>query len=546
MAAYLMGIMLVGFESAAAQTTIDLAEAVLQCHQAVAATEVDIAQARVEILTRRVQSLQQLGQSGHSSWLEFMSADTELCEATARHSAALQYQTWLQQQSIEKGVSAVTVYVNLPGSKAILGWANVSEMAEPQRTEIFALLNEQLQMPAPRIAALAAAQVRIDNVQHAISTLRQSESDHSHELQTQNLRLSLASAEYSLIESEGRLREAERQQMKSLLNSAVRSNELPASSPAVTENTGPASNHNGYEQSLQEMLSLEAACTGQILVSGALQSWAETDHAAASKLRSLGLASVQRTDLSRMQLQSLEQSMEFQLDFRAWQKHWTSQHWSKPSADVATAVHSLQISVPQLSNELPRNPELLRTIVALFREQALLKAQQDGLTFRMDKHMRLLEKLRNQSQQNPREIQQAMLMKDLLAAQTQHTSEQLSLADLTCAAMSELKEAQATHPTSLEFIDQDAARLMLFAAERQDAQSQETNTAQVERQLRRRVTDVGTLLEQGYAARQEILNAQQQLFDFLAEQEQRTVNAQQSRLRQQMMRQILKKQMAIH
>ncbi|MBC7967580.1 MAG: hypothetical protein H7Z17_16825, partial [Fuerstia sp.] len=252
--------MLLGLESAAAQTTTDLADAVLQCHQAVAAAEVDIAQARVEILAQRVQSLQQLGQGGHASWLEVMSADTELCEATALHSAALEYQTWLQQQRISEGVSAVTVYFNLPGSKAILGWASVSEMAEPQRTEIFALLDNQQQTPAPRIAALAAAQLRIDTVQHAITILEQSESDHAPELQLLNLQLSLARAEHSLIESEGRLRDAECQQMRSLLNSAVRADQLHTSIPAVTEISATVSNHNRYEQSLQDMLSMEAEC----------------------------------------------------------------------------------------------------------------------------------------------------------------------------------------------------------------------------------------------------------------------------------------------
>ncbi|MBC7967251.1 MAG: hypothetical protein H7Z17_15155 [Fuerstia sp.] len=382
-------------------------------------------------------------------------------------------------------------------------------------------------------------------MQHAITILEQSEFDHAPELQLLNLRLSLARAEHSLIASEGRLRDAECQQMRSLLNSAIRADQLHSSIPAVTEISATVSNHNRYEQSLQDMLSMEAECTGQILVAETLQSWAEKDHAAATKLRSLGFASVQRTDLSRMQLQSLEQSMEFQRDLQAWQKYWTSERRSRRSSDVATVVHSRQTSEPQFFNGLPHNPELLRTILALYREQSSLKAEHNGLTFRTNQHLQLLEKLRNQSQQNPREIQQAMLMQDLLAAQTQQTSEQLSLANLTCAAMFELLEAQAARPTSLEFIDQDAAKLMLFAAERQDVQSQETNTAQVERQLRRRVADVGTLLEQGYAARQEMFNAQQQLFDFLAEQEQRTVNAQQSRIRHQMMRLILGKQVAM-
>lgn len=75
--------------------------------------------------------------------------------------------------------------------------------------------------------------------------------------------------------------------------------------------------------------------------------------------------------------------------------------------------------------------------IDLFREQTLLQVQRDGLRSRMDKHMQQLDKLRNQSQQNPREIQQAMLMKDLLVAQTQHTTEQLSLANQTFAAMSD-------------------------------------------------------------------------------------------------------------
>ena len=78
-----------------------------------------------------------------------------------------------------------------------------------------------------------------------------------------------------------------------------------------------------------------------------------------------------------------------------------------------------------------------------------------------------------------------------------------------------------------------------------NAEFQETNTAQVERQLRRRVADVGTLLEQGYASRQEMFNAEQQLFDFLADEELRTVNAQQSRIRRQMTQLVLEKHVAM-
>lgn len=544
-AASLFGIVFVGLETAAAETPTDLAETVRQAHQSVAAAEVEIAQVRVEVLTQQLQILQTLGQNGNSSWLEIMSADGELCEANARLAAAKKFQTWLQQQRIGEYGRDVTIHFNLPGSKAILGWVSVSEMTEQQQPEILALLNEQQQLPASRFTALTAAQLRIDTVQHAITTFRQSESDHSLEVQLLNLQRSQAIAEHSLIQAETRLRDAECQQMKSMLTSSAEAGRRRAVSHAASKNPEPALNHQIYEQSLHNLLSLEAERTGQILVFKALQNFAETDYAAAAKLRSLGFASIQRADLSRLQLKSLEQSTAFQRNFPAWQQKWISQRWGKRSLEVAATAHVRQASEPQDSNRLPHNPELLRTILGLYREQTHLKAEQNELIFRMEQHTQLLDKLMSQSQQNPSETRQAMLLKDLLAAQAQHNKEQLRLAALSFAAVSELLDAQVTRPTSLEFLDQDAANLILFAAERYETSFEETESLQAETELRRRVADVGTLLAEGYASRREMFNAQQRLFDFLAEREQRRINAQRSRIRDVITKLILKKHVAI-
>ena len=174
--------------------------------RAVAEAEVRVTDTRVGILTQRIQGLRKLLETGNASWLEVAAAETKLCEATSFAAASQRFRSGLLLLETDTAPAELTIHFGLPGSKAILGWVNVPDIPDLLRTEFIELIEEQSQLPSCRRLAVAAAQHRIDAVQHSISILRKSVTDHSSEIHQLQLQLSHAQAEYSLQDAEQQLR----------------------------------------------------------------------------------------------------------------------------------------------------------------------------------------------------------------------------------------------------------------------------------------------------------------------------------------------------
>jgi Asp-tRNA(Asn)/Glu-tRNA(Gln) amidotransferase B subunit len=183
-----------------------------------------------------------------------------------------------------------------------------------------------------------------------------------------------------------------------------------------------------------------------------------------------------------------------------------------------------------LSAEVVQNSELLRLSIQMFREQASLQAQLTASRNLATVYEQLVERLKNQTTPNSKEIEQAEWMTTLLAGQVQHTREESRIVELTSQSLADLAVCQLADPVNLSRVDEAAATMMLDSAGQQLAQHATLLQEPVEIKFQDRLASLRALRGLGHASRQEVLEAEQQLLDVKTRMEEGRVNLRRSDL----------------
>jgi len=221
------------------------------------------------------------------------------------------------------------------------------------------------------------------------------------------------------------------------------------------------------------------------------------------------MASSLRIAQARSELDAVTQSFEVSQDLMQLRGEWASA--AQPVHD-AEITRSTAVSA-DISTEAIQNSEVFRQAVRLYREQAALKAQVAAIRTLSEMQCRLIERLTNQSTQNSQEVRQAELMRSLLDRQIQHAGEQDKITQLTLQSLSDLAVSLRSHPIHLSRIDEATAEVLLSSEKQQLENSPTLQAEWIESKMRNRLTSINALHGQGYASRQEVLNAEQQLLD---------------------------------
>ncbi len=487
---------------------------ILQELISVAESEVAVADANVAIARQRSEALRSLRQIDDASWLEVKFAETDLQDAVDKADAHRQLVEWLvrnQVAFVEHDIAAsklelkpsMLINVSLPGSRAVLGWVDVSRLEEPLRTQTLDLLESRaLGSPIPP-TLLSAERNRIAALEEQIASLECAAQKQSVEIDRLRLQKRAAASTFFLIEAQARLQQAENE------TTLERISVIRAATPLTI--AAERSNNPGYDTHLFNLLNAEATSTGQIKLSETLQDWSRRNHEAHLSLTRAGLSSSSRLARTRNELDNITLTLEGNQDLQHWRIEWLNRStaFSRTLSGDYLAVRENQL----LTGEILWSPELLRQSADLYRECVLLQAQLKSLQMRTEMQRELSEQLNEQTKPNPAELQQAALLSKLLGRQVEFLKEQIEIVRLALVSLPDLAVAQNDCPISLIHVDSEAKQQILFTAQRSGELSLQPRSYLLEQSFRERSERVKRLFEMGYASRKEVLDVEQHLLD---------------------------------
>lgn len=521
----------------------DPVDDLLRHHAAVVSLEVQLAESQLEFLVDRELCVRQLHQSGHSSWTEVMAAQVGRQEAELRIQALGRCLTHLNQLAATRAAAAgpsdsadrplrLTVEFRLPDSHAVLGWIDVSRLPNDRQTSVLDLIETESRLSNTRSQAMAMARHRVTVQEDILAGLLKADTDILTERRQVRQQLQLARmaeplllAQQNLAESEGRLLRAAIACIRETARTQSPESPGPPDDSGKPDDLPPSPMHAlptsaAGDAWLIAILQTEARNNGRRRMAEVLFDWSSQTNSAAARLLRSGFMSPLDVSISRSEQEVLRQTLDASLAHQRFREHWLAELQAATSAVEPPELNSHELPTPDWSCGIADDPRRLIRFLRLLQERVVLEVRHDVLPYQMDMQRTLLTRLQAQTQPNPGEVRQGQLLLELLEQQRQDSAEQIRINELLLLSQLALSECQKACPVHLRHVDHRAAAVIREAVDGEYQRARAAMHDDVSRKhSEHRLQQLRLLRKQGFASRREVLDAEQQCLDALAQAE---------------------------